>query len=136
GASGAGHQPLPVDAAIDWAMVETARVSFLAGENYTAAARPSNVGAPEELARRAALVSYYGRGDLAAARDAWSQRHDPPRDPAEAAMTADLEADVAGAGALAAIERLRAFAPGEADTMLAALRLRQSDGEGTTRAAD
>src|SRR5262249_44410679 len=56
-AMGDGRPPLPDDEGIDWAVVETARVSFLAAENYAAAARPSEDGPPEELARRAAIVS-------------------------------------------------------------------------------
>jgi len=135
-AIGDGRPTLADAAAIDWSVVETARISFLAAESYAAAAGSSSDGPPEELARRAALVSYYGRSDLPAARAAWAGRREAPRDPAEAAMVADFEADAGADDAMAAIERLRAFDGGEADTILAALRLRHSDVDGAAAALE
>jgi spermidine synthase len=135
-AIGDGRPPLD-ERAIDWPIVETARVSFLAAENYGLNAGPSQDGPPEELARRSALISYYARNDYAGARSAWLRAGDRgPRDPAEAAMAADLEAEAGGADASKAIERLRAFDHGEADTVLAALRLRNSDLDGAAGALE
>jgi predicted membrane-bound spermidine synthase len=130
-------RPALDEQAVDWPLVETARVSFLAAENYGLNAGPSQDGSPEEVARRSALISYYARNDYAAARSAWSRAGDRrPRDPAEAAMAADIEADAGGADALNAIGRLRAFDRGEADTVLASLRLRSSDIDGATGALE
>ena len=135
-AIGDGRPPLD-ERAIDWPIVETARVSFLAAENYGLNAGPSQDGPPEELARRSALISYYARNDYAGARSAWSRAGDRrPRDPAEAAMAADIEAEAGGADASKAIERLRAFDHGEADTVLAGLRLRNSDLDGAAGALE
>src|SRR5262249_19456657 len=133
---GDGHPILVDHLAIDWPAVETARVSFLAAENYALAAGSSADGPPEELARRSALVDYYGRSDFPAARAAWSRVNSPPRAPAEIAMGADLDAEAGTDDALGAIGRLRAFDGGDADTLLARLRLQQSDVEGATRALE
>jgi spermidine synthase len=133
---GDGRPPFE-SAAIDWTLVETARVSFLAAENYGLAAAPSPEGSPEELARRSALISYYAKNDYAGARAAWLRGDRRPRDPAEAAMAADLEADVGSADdARRAIETLRAFDRGDADTVLASHRLRSSDVDGATGALE
>jgi spermidine synthase len=132
---GAARPPLPDAAAVDWPAVETARVSFHAseGSGSDALSPPANRSQVEtdEQGRRLALVDYYDHGNLAAARQHWP-RAAVARDPTELAMLADLATDVAaGAGfaeteALAAIDRLRAVQPGEADVFLAALRVRQS----------
>ena len=74
---------------MNWAIVDTARVSFLASENYALLAGASGDGPPAELARRSALVSYYGRGDNDAARAAWATQIEPARDPAEAVRWVD-----------------------------------------------
>src|SRR5436190_6171196 len=135
-AIGDGRPPLD-ERAIDWPIVETARVSFLAAENYGLNAGPSQDGPPEELARRSALISYYARNDYAGARSAWSRAGDRrPRDPAEAAMAADIEAEAGGDDALNAIQRLRAIDHGEADTVLASLRMRNSDVDGAAGALE
>src|SRR5262249_1396872 len=77
-------------------------------------------------ARQAAVQRYCEAGGLDGARDLWRRQIEPPRDPAELAMAADLEAESGSDAALALIEKLRAYEPAEADTILAALRLRQS----------
>ena len=81
---------------------------------------------PAERARRTALERYFEAGDLKAAREIWLGQTEPPRDPWELAMAADLEAEAGSETALPLIEQLRAYQPAEADTMLATLRMRQS----------
>jgi spermidine synthase len=125
-AIGDGRPRLVDEAAIDWAAVDTARVSFLSAENSAALANMVGDGPPTEVARRTALVNYYATGDFTGARTAWSRQPDPPRDPTEAAMVADLAAQAGDERALAIIDRLRPFQPGEADAILAELRIRQS----------
>ena len=80
---------------------------------------------PAEQARQAALRAYFAGGDPAAAREIWRQQTDPPRDPSELAMAADLEAEAGSDTALPLIDKLRAYQPAEADTMLSTLRHRQ-----------
>jgi len=133
---GDGRPPLD-NAAIDWDIVETARVSFLAAENYGHAAGPLQDGPAEEVARRSALLSYYTKNDYDAARASWSRAGDRrPRDPAEVAMIADLETEAGSDQAAAAIQRLRAYDHGDADTIIAALRLQHSDVDGATGALE
>ena len=76
--------------------------------------------------RQAALQRYYVDNDAAGARDLWRRQTDPPRDPLELAMAADLEAEAGSDTALPLIEQLRQYQPAEADTVLATLRMRQS----------
>src|SRR5207245_3694524 len=123
---GDGRPPIADAEEIDWPAVDTARVSFLAAENSANLAGVSGDGPPAEVARRTALVNYYGTGDFPAARAAWRSQTEPPRDPTETAMVADLAAQTGDEGALELIERLRRFQPGEAATILAELRIRQS----------
>src|SRR5205807_8888362 len=59
-----------------------------------------------------------------------------PRYLAEVAMMADLETEAGSDEAAAAIQRLRAFDHGDADTVLAALRLQHSDVDGATGALE
>src|SRR5207247_9102017 len=92
-----GRPALADGAVVTWAVVDRARVSFCASENYPLVAGASGAGPPAELARRSALVSYYGRGDNDAARAAWATQIEPARDPAEAAMVADLAAQAGAA---------------------------------------
>src|SRR5205823_5926356 len=68
------------------------------------------------------------------ARAAWASQTEPPRDPAEAAMAADIAAQSGADDAARAIERLRADESGEADVMLAVLRVRQRDIQAATAA--
>ena len=131
-----GRPALADGAVVNWAVVDTARVSFLASENYALLAGASGDGPPAELARRSALVSYYGRGDNDAARAAWATQIEPARDPAEAAMVADLAAQAGAADARAAIERLRVFQQGEADAILADALVRQGNIDGATTALE
>ena len=71
-----------------------------------------------------------GRGrepnSIAGAWDLWRQQSEPPRDPSELVMAANLDAERGSDTALPLIERLRGYQPAEADTVLAILRLRQS----------
>jgi hypothetical protein len=123
-ATGASRPRFDGDAGIDWGAVETARVSYDMGQGWFG--DMSVTGPPAEQSRQRALMQFYQVADLASARTLWAQQSDPPRDPTELAMAANLEADAGSDAALPLIERMRAQSPAEADVTLAALRLRQS----------
>jgi hypothetical protein len=86
---------------------------------------PPNAPA-SELARQRAMIRFYVFNDRPGARGAWAEQAEPPRDANELAMLAEIEADSGSEAALPYIEQLRAHQPAEADTLLAALRLRQA----------
>src|SRR5207237_8840860 len=115
--------PLDTDAAISWAAVDTAWANF---SGWSTAPEATRDLPPVEQARQAALRRYFAAGDAAGAREAWRSQTDPPRDPSELAMAADIEADAGSDAALPLIDKLRAYQPAEADTILAALRQRPS----------
>jgi hypothetical protein len=122
-AIGASRPPLDTDAGIAWPAVATAWADIAAWN-----IPPDILGAlpPEEQARQAARRRYFEVDDPAVVRAMWQQQSEPPRDPSELAMAADLEAEAGSDAALPLIEQLRAYQPAEADTALATLRLRQS----------
>jgi spermidine synthase len=136
-AKDASRPPLEDEGAVDWPEVDTAYVSYNASQG-TASDMPY-VGPPYEQARQEALVQYYQHDNAAAAIEAWQQQPEPPRDPTELAMIADLAASSGDAkGALPYIERLRLFEPAEADVLLATLRMvegRLSDSASAVEAA-
>jgi hypothetical protein len=72
------------------------------------------------------MLRYYENHDITGARRAWPQGVQSARDLSELMMLADIEADAGSDGALPLIDRLRTYQPGEADVLLAKLRLRQS----------
>jgi hypothetical protein len=119
---GASRPPLDSDAGISWPAVETTWMQW-SGSASTADAISDP---PAERLRRAALHRYFVADDLTGAREIWLGQSEPARDPSELAMAADLEAEAGSDAALPLIERLRAYQPAEADTMLATLRMRQS----------
>jgi spermidine synthase len=120
---GASSPPLDSDAGIAWAAVDTAWANFVGWEIQPGAIRAAP---PDEQLRREALQRYVQDGDGAGARERWRRLSEPPRDPFELAMVADIEAETGSDAALPLIERLRAYQPAEADTLLAMLRLRQA----------
>ena len=123
-AAGAGRPPLEGgDAGISWTAVDTAWANFNGWDGAFAAAM--DPAPPEEQQRRRALQRYYGAGDNAGARELWRRQTEPPRDLAELALAAAVEADAGSAAALPLIDRLREHEPGEADTLLAILRMRE-----------
>jgi hypothetical protein len=67
----------------------------------------------------------YFTGDVGSARRAWPRDSRGPAGPTELAVVAGIEAEAGSNTALPFIEQLRALQPGEADTILAELRLRQ-----------
>jgi spermidine synthase len=121
--AGAAKPPLDDERTISWPAVDTA----WAGVNgWDPASAPAMAEAsPEEQARRASLQLYYSAHNTAAARELWRRQTEGPRDPLELALAADVEADAGSDAAMPFIERLRPFQPGEADTILSALRFRQ-----------
>src|SRR5262249_31979051 len=118
---GASRPPLDTDAGIRWPAVDTAWANF-AGWNLA----PDVVAGlpPAEQARQTALRRFFQNEDPAGAREIWQRLPEPPRDPTELVMAADLEAEAGSDAALPLIERLRAYQPAEADTVLATLRMR------------
>jgi spermidine synthase len=120
---GASRPLLDSDHGVDWAVTETAWANFVEWDAQTGDVRGQS---PAEQRRQDALRHYRQTGDLAGARRLWSLVVEPPRDPAELAMAAELHADAGSDAALPLIDQLRAFEPAEADIMLAALRWRQS----------
>jgi spermidine synthase len=122
-ALGASRPPLDTEEGVAWGVTETAWANFVQWDAQTGTVRAE---APAERLRQEALRHYHLGGDLAGARDKWSRVTEPPRDPSELAMAAELEAEAGSETALPLIEQLRAFEPAEADIMLATLRSRQS----------
>jgi spermidine synthase len=110
---------------VDWAAVDTAWVAYQAGEQQFGGVAVA-AGPREEQARQTALIHYYRDTDLAAARAAWPQQGRPPVGPNELAMLSDLEAETGSDAALALIDQLRTYQPGEAAAILATLRFRQA----------
>jgi spermidine synthase len=121
-AMGASRPALDSDAGISWPAVDTAWANFVGWDMSTAT---TTALPPEEQQRRQALQRYQA-DDAVGAREIWRRQTEPPRDPSELAMAADLEAEAGSDTALPLIEQLRAYQPAEADTVLATLRLRQS----------
>jgi spermidine synthase len=125
----------PMDAAeIDWAAVDTSWVSQMATEGGVIRTRLQ--ASPAERARELALIQYYREDNLEAARAVWAQQSGIPDDPNELAMVADIQATAAAPEAMTTIERLREFQSGEADVMLAELRVAQRDPEGAADALE
>lgn len=119
----ANRPPLDSDAGIRWDAVETAATIF-----GGASASPVLLRGvpPEEQQRQAALLRFYQDKDTPGARELWRQQTEPPRDPTELAMAAEIVAEEGSDAALPLIERLRAWQPVEADIVLAELRYKQS----------
>jgi spermidine synthase len=120
-AKDASRPPLEDEGAVDWPEVDTAYVSYNASQGTAADMR--YVGPPSEQARQEALVQYYQHDNPAAAIEVWQQQPEPPRDPTELAMIADIGASSGDAKALPYIDRLRLYEPAEADVLLATLRM-------------
>jgi hypothetical protein len=130
----AARPPIDSGPGIDWSAVDTAWVSQIAAEGGVIQVNP-RVPA-EERARQLALIHYYREDKLEAARAAWAQQSGPPTDPNELAMVADMQATAGAEEALGTIARLRAYQPGEADTLLAELRFAQRDYAGAAAALE
>ena len=112
----------PIDAAgIDWAAVDTSWVSQIAAEGGVIQISPQ--ASPADRARQLALIHYYREDNLEAARVTWAQQSGAPVDQNEIAMVADIQATAAAPEATHTIEQLREFHSGEADVMLAELRV-------------
>ncbi len=123
-ASGFHRPPLEDDGTVSWEASDTAWLAFNGSDEGAAGIVPR--AAPPEEFRRDALRRYYEAGDIVGARDAWRRQIGDPADLNELALAADVEADAGSDAAIALIDRLRAWQPGEADTILAVLRMRQS----------
>ncbi len=123
-AAGAGRPPLDDDELVQWPAVDTAWIGY--NSSRGSFLDTQGQGPPNEQARQAALIQYYRSDDLEGARGSWQQQPDNGRDPTEMSMLADITANMGLEGAVPFIDRLRAHRPGEADVMLAMLRLTQS----------
>jgi spermidine synthase len=122
--AGLARPPLADQTPVDWAAVDTAWVAYQAGEQQFGGVAVA--GPREEQARQASLMYYYRDTDLAAARRSWPKEGRQPAGPNELAMLSDLEAETGSDAALAFIDQLRTYQPGEAAAILATLRFRQA----------
>jgi spermidine synthase/tetratricopeptide (TPR) repeat protein len=121
-------------AGVSTVRVDTAAVAFNAAEGWPAEGQPQDP--PVERARQAALRLYFEQNNLAAARAAWQQLADQPRNLTELAMVADLEADAGSEDAMPCIDELRKYQPAEADVLLAAFHLKRGEFDGAATAIE
>jgi spermidine synthase len=122
----ADRPPVDDPSRLNWAAVDTAWVAYQVAGDGSASAVSFVRQDPAEQARRQALVSYYQTPNPVVARQVLEAQPFEPRDPIELAMLADLAAQTgADAATLPRIEQLRALNVAEAETLLAALRVRQ-----------
>ena len=119
----ASRPPIDTSGDLAWPAIDTAWANF---SGWSLPAEMSRDVPALEQEREAALRRYFEGNDPAGARELWHKQTEPPRDPSELAMAADIEAEAGSDAALPLIEQLRAYQPAEADTILATLRLRQS----------
>jgi spermidine synthase len=122
--AGFARPPLDDDVSVPWPAVDTAWMSYTAGMGSFLDTRTQ--GPATEQARQSALIQYYRNEDVRGARSYWEQQPEGARDPTDTAMLADITAETGLEGALPFIDRLREYRPGEADVMLATLRLQQA----------
>ena len=122
-AMGASRPPLDTDAGIAWPAVDTAWANFVGWDQPEV----SRLGSAGRAAATGGVANATSRPATSRPRvRSGRQQSEPPRDPSELAMAADLEAEAGSETALPLIEQLRGYQPAEADTVLATLRLRQS----------
>jgi spermidine synthase len=108
---------------LDPSVLRTALVSFYAASGY--AGDMPNDGEPGERARQRALKAFYLQNNAETVKNEWQTQTTGPRDPAELAMLAVVEADAGSDAAMSLIERVRTYEPAEADAILAMLLGRQ-----------
>jgi spermidine synthase len=123
-AMNSARPPIEDGSSIPWPAVDAAWVSYSAWSNRFPTMLPPD--SADEQARRTALAQYFGAYDHVKARSTWQRQANPPRDPTELLMVADLAAEAGSDDALSLVEQLRSFSPGEADVLLATMRLQQS----------
>jgi 2-C-methyl-D-erythritol 4-phosphate cytidylyltransferase len=119
---------------LDPSVLRTALVSY-----YTASGWGNDIpteGTEAERSRQRALKDFYTRGDLAAAKTELQTQTNGPRDPAELAMLAVIEADSGSDAVRPLIERIRTYEPAEADAILAMLVGRQNKLDETAAALE
>jgi hypothetical protein len=121
--------------AVNWDAVATKWVSYQVSE-ATSNQGVGIAGRGPEVARRAALIGYYQQGDLTMARRAWAEYPNAARDLDEVAMLAELNAEAGSNDALPLVNEMRSDDMGEADTVLAVLRFRQSRFDEAARALE
>lgn len=117
-------EPIVDGQRLDPSVLRTALVSYYASSGWGNDI-PAD-GAEVERSRQRALKAFYTRGDLAAAKSEWQTQTNGPRDPAELAMLAVIDADAGSDAARPLIERIRTYEPAEADAILAMLLGRQN----------
>jgi len=131
--SGAARPQVDHGEGVQWAAVDTARVSYIS-EQGALVALP--LGSPDQQDRRDALRRYLLGGDTTAARVRWRAHGGEPLDLNELSMLAVVEAEAVDDDAIPLIEQLRAHQPGEADAIVASLRLRQGRDEAAVEALE
>jgi spermidine synthase len=121
---GAARPPLDDPSSINWAAVDTAWIAYQTSEGITGSLGPLGAEGDPETSRRSALVQFFVRNDTLAARQAWAQHPDMPRDPSEWAMAAAIATDTGSEEAPALIERVRQDSPGSAAALTASAHAR------------
>ncbi len=130
----AWRPPLDDDRDVQWPMVDTAWLNFNGwSADILAGVGPATV---DEQRRRTALERYYAGGETAGVRELWRQQTDPPRDPSELALAADVEAGAGSDAALPLIARLRRYQPAEADVILAEFFARRQEADAAAAALE
>jgi spermidine synthase len=119
----ASRMPLTDDVGINWDAVDTARVAYNAIQGYFDDL-PSNPPANEQ-ARQTAYLHYFQMNSTGAARASWERQSESARDLLDARLLASVEAESGSEAAMPWIERIRAFEPPEADSLVARLRYHQ-----------
>ena len=127
-------QPPIAGATVDASLMRTELVAFYAATGFGADIPPA--GSPIERSRQAAILDFYARNNVTAARERWKEQTDGPRNPVELSMVASLEAEAGSDGALPYIEQIRRYEPAEASAILAVLKSKQGQNDAAVAALE
>lgn len=130
--SGADRLPL-FNGEVDWNQVDQARISMLVP--FGDLAYSEDYADPVDRSRAEAYSSYVN-GDLEAALELWREHPRQVRDLIDLQMVAECLADDRKTEALGYIEKLRVFAPTEADAILAHFLLQEGQFDQATDALE
>jgi spermidine synthase len=116
------HRPAIANGEVDWDLVDDAVVTFRLGDG----GRPTYpTDLPPERMHRVASLRAFDEGQTRSAVREWRAQPREPQGPTETAILGVTLAELGDDGALTWAARLRAFNPGEAEAIVARLRLRQ-----------
>jgi spermidine synthase len=122
------------NAPVDMIRLEDERLAAFSGMNMAPLVQKQYLS--RALSLRASAHTQWIDRNRPGALAAWRAQSDPPRNPTELAMVAELLADAGNEEALDPIGKLREFQPAEADACLARLRIRQGRNEEALDAAE